>query len=177
MVWGKLTNMEVKYMLVLCCLFQVLNSPCKIDRSNLVWYKWIRINAIRLAMLLLDPWQADSYKRNQSVMRSTPPTQTDQHRALFTTVYCSLRRNFSLQCILQYIVILCELHVSYPTHPNWPAQCIMPTLYFALQSILHYRVPLYEKHESYPTYLHWPALCIFHYSALFSAFWITVRSI
>ena len=24
-------------------------------------------------MLLLDPWQADSYKRNQSVMRSTPP--------------------------------------------------------------------------------------------------------
>lgn len=34
-------------------------------------------------MLLLDPWQADSYKRNQSVMRSTPPTQTDQHSALY----------------------------------------------------------------------------------------------
>ena len=42
-----------------------------------------------LAMLLLDPWQADSYKRNQSVMRSTPPTQTDQYSALFTAVHSS----------------------------------------------------------------------------------------
>ena len=56
-----------------------------------------------LAMLLLDPWQADSYKRNQSVMRSTPPTQTDQRSALFTKVYIALESivYFSVFCITE----------------------------------------------------------------------------
>ena len=93
-----------------------------------------------LAMLLLDPWQADSYKRNQSVMRSTPPTQTDQHSALFTRVH------FAVESIVHFSVFFYTLHFTlHCAKDKKPASClrfafpqICTVAYYSLSDVQQY---------------------------------------
>ena len=95
-------------------------------------------------MLLLDWWQADSYKRNQSVMRPTPPTQTDPPLHYIVNSKCCIGYNTlqslmytHLPCItcITVNVALVTMHFEVKCMHTYPTQLNQPGLHCSSKCI------------------------------------------
>ena len=100
MVWGKLTNTDVKHLLILCCLLS-LDLPLQ------NWYKDSSLIQMKMNKC---------YNAGNVVIGSMAGRQLQAQP-------------------------ICD--AFYPTHPNWPAQCIV-----------HY--------SAFFTTVHFPPRCILH---------------